>query len=110
MSARPGRPALLVLSSTYPRWKDDPEPGFVHELSKRLTADFDVIALVWLAGLAGVVDVVRFRNGWEWFGWCNMFLIWTFCHQLGYFYARLVRASRRVSWALLWAGCSRCSA
>ena len=40
------RPALLVLSSTYPRWDGDHEPGFVHELSKRLAARFDVIALV----------------------------------------------------------------
>lgn len=33
---------LLVLASTYPRWKDDPEPGFVHELCRRLTNQFDV--------------------------------------------------------------------
>ena len=32
----PAKPALLVLASTYPRWRNDPEPGFVHELSKRL--------------------------------------------------------------------------
>jgi glycosyltransferase involved in cell wall biosynthesis len=38
-SAKPG---LLVLASTYPRWKDDHEPGFVHELSRRLCASFDV--------------------------------------------------------------------
>ncbi|QQD19092.1 glycosyltransferase [Spongiibacter nanhainus] len=36
---------LLVLSSTYPRWKDDWEPAFVHELSKRLTDEFDVTVL-----------------------------------------------------------------
>ena len=36
---------LLVLTSTYPRWHDDPEPGFVHELSRRLTTDFDVTVL-----------------------------------------------------------------
>ena len=39
------KPRLLVLTSTYPRWRDDPEPGFVHELSKRLTTDFDVTVL-----------------------------------------------------------------
>src|ERR1700761_2635632 len=33
---------LLVLTSTYPRWEGDPEPGFVHELSRRLTEKFDV--------------------------------------------------------------------
>jgi len=40
------RPTLLVLASTYPRWRNDPEPGFVHELCRRLTQRFDVIALV----------------------------------------------------------------
>lgn len=39
------RPRLLVLTSTYPRWRDDPEPGFVHELAKRLATDFDVTVL-----------------------------------------------------------------
>ena len=39
------RPVLLVLASTYPRWTGDPEPGFVHELSKRLADDFRVIVL-----------------------------------------------------------------
>lgn len=33
---------ILVVSSTYPRWESDTEPGFVHELSKRLTSSFDV--------------------------------------------------------------------
>lgn len=45
MTSRPpesGKPRLLVLASTYPRWKGDPEPGFVHELSSRLAAEFDV--------------------------------------------------------------------
>lgn len=36
---------LLVLASTYPRWAGDPEPGFVHELSKRLTDRFRVVVL-----------------------------------------------------------------
>lgn len=36
------RPALLVLASTYPRWPDDHEPGFVHELCKRLVSRFQV--------------------------------------------------------------------
>jgi len=38
-------PVLLVLTSTYPRWVGDPEPGFVHELCKRLTDRFRVIVL-----------------------------------------------------------------
>ena len=61
------KPVLLVLTSTYPRWKGDHEPGFVHELSKRLTDDFKVIVLgpsapgaVPREALDGV-DVFRYR-------------------------------------------------
>jgi glycosyltransferase involved in cell wall biosynthesis len=39
------RPRLLVLASTYPRWRGDHEPGFVHELARRLTREFDVMVL-----------------------------------------------------------------
>lgn len=38
-------PRLLVLTSTYPRWREDPEPAFVHELSRRLVSRFDVTVL-----------------------------------------------------------------
>jgi len=41
-----GKPRLLVLASTYPRWAGDHEPGFVHELARRLTEHFEVSALV----------------------------------------------------------------
>lgn len=44
-TASSGLPTLLVLASTYPRWQGDPEPGFVHELSKRLTDRFRVVVL-----------------------------------------------------------------
>ncbi|KRG75017.1 hypothetical protein ABB30_12995 [Stenotrophomonas ginsengisoli] len=60
-------PRLLVLASTYPRWAGDHEPGFVHELSKRLTHDFDITVLCPHApgtctseNLDGV-EVVRYR-------------------------------------------------
>jgi len=58
---------LLVLASTYPRWPGDPEPGFVHELSRRLTAGFRVIVLCPHAPGAkrrevmDGVEVVRYR-------------------------------------------------
>lgn len=40
---REGRkPVLLVLASTYPRWHGDPEPAFVHDLSRRLLDAYDV--------------------------------------------------------------------
>jgi glycosyltransferase involved in cell wall biosynthesis len=61
------RPTLLVLASTYPRWHNDPEPGFVHELCRRMVDRFDVIALVPDApdadasGLADGVEISRFR-------------------------------------------------
>ena len=39
------KPKILVISSTYPRWLNDPEPGFVHELSKRFADNFHVTVL-----------------------------------------------------------------
>lgn len=60
-------PTLLVSASTYPRWPGDPEPGFVHELSKRLVGQFRVIVLCPHAPGASRretmdgVDVVRYR-------------------------------------------------
>jgi len=39
------KPRLVVLASTYPRWKDDHEPSFVHELARRLTEWFDVFVV-----------------------------------------------------------------
>jgi len=68
------RPALLVLASTYPRWAGDPEPGFVHELARRLTDRFHVTVLCPHAPGAAAretldeVDVVRYRyapQAWE---------------------------------------------
>ena len=61
------RKKLLILSSTYPRWVGDPEPGFVHELAKRLTAQFEVRVLCPHARGAAAqetlegVEVVRYR-------------------------------------------------
>lgn len=60
-------PILLIISSTYPRWKNDHEPGFVHELAKRLTGQYHVIAVVPHAPGAAVremldgVEVIRYR-------------------------------------------------
>ena len=61
------KPRLLVLASTYPRWAGDYEPGFVHELARRLTTHFRVRVLCPHARGAQVseeldgVEVVRFR-------------------------------------------------
>jgi len=60
-------PTLVVLASTYPRWKDDHEPGFVHEFTRRLTSRFQVIAVVPSAPGAAKhevldgVEVIRYR-------------------------------------------------
>lgn len=62
-----GRSRLLVLASSYPRWSGDPEPGFVHELCRRLATRFDVTALVPDApgadpsGSLDGVRIVRYR-------------------------------------------------
>ncbi len=65
---------------------------------------WDTVVLVFLAAIAGAVDILRFRYGYEWLGIVNMIAVWALCHQLGFFYERLVHAARRVDWTLLWAG------
>jgi glycosyltransferase involved in cell wall biosynthesis len=66
-AAAAGRLRILVLASTYPRWPGDAEPGFVHELCRRLAQRFDVVALVPDApdalpgGAFDGVEVVRYR-------------------------------------------------
>jgi len=61
------RTTVLVTASTYPRWRGDPEPGFVHELARRLTDRFEVVAVVPHAAGAAVdevldgVQVLRYR-------------------------------------------------
>lgn len=62
------------------------------------------IALVWLAGSAAVLDVLRFSHGQEWAGFVNFVVIWSFCHELGLHYRLLTEAPRQVGWMLLWAG------
>ena len=61
------RQVLLVLASTYPRWAGDPEPGFVHELARRLVGQFRVVVLCPHAPGAKTgevldgVEVIRYR-------------------------------------------------
>lgn len=73
-TTKPSKPKLLVLSSTYPRWDNDWEPAFVHELSKRLTQQFDVTTLCprekgsTLNEQRDGVNVIRYRyapNAWS---------------------------------------------
>jgi glycosyltransferase involved in cell wall biosynthesis len=61
------KPRLLVLASTYPRWPNDHEPGFVHQLAKRQVDRFDVTVLTSSAPGAARhersdgVEVIRYR-------------------------------------------------
>lgn len=58
---------VLVLASTYPRWHRDPEPIFIHELSKRLCSKYNIIAIVPDAadadpnGVFEGVEVIRYQ-------------------------------------------------
>lgn len=52
----------MVLTSTFPRWKDDVEPPFVYELCRRLGQDFDMHVLApHAAGAATEENVVGMR-------------------------------------------------
>ncbi|MEZ5615218.1 MAG: glycosyltransferase [Rhodocyclaceae bacterium] len=68
------RTRLLVLTSTFPRWEGDAEPGFVFDLCRRLAESHEVTVLAPHAAGAGRqetlggVSVIRFRYGperWE---------------------------------------------
>jgi glycosyltransferase involved in cell wall biosynthesis len=68
------RPRVLVLTSTFPRWENDPEPAFIFELCRRLISDYNITVLAprtpggkILETIAGI-NVVRFPyffNRWE---------------------------------------------
>ena len=65
---------------------------------------YGVIVLVWLVGLAWMVDTVRFDHDVPGVAMVNMVLVWGFCHQLGFFYDRIVERGAKASWAFTWAG------
>jgi peptidoglycan/LPS O-acetylase OafA/YrhL len=62
------------------------------------------LVIVWLLGLAAVLDVLRFSHGQGWAAWLNFLVIWGLAHQLGFFYDRLIAAPKRVGWMLFWGG------
>ena len=39
------KPTILVLASTFPRWKGDTEPRFVYDLCLRLKEEFSIVIL-----------------------------------------------------------------
>jgi peptidoglycan/LPS O-acetylase OafA/YrhL len=65
---------------------------------------FDVVVLVWLAGLAAGVDLLRLGHDVPGVAWLNMLFVWGICHQLGFFYARLVRGGSTAAATLAWGG------
>jgi hypothetical protein len=65
---------------------------------------FGLLVLVWLAGAAMAVDVLRFRYGIWGIGWLNMVVVWGLAHQAGFFYQKVVDAPRQTDFALLWGG------
>ncbi len=81
----------LLLIALFPIW---------HWLHVR----YGALVLIWLVGLAMLVDVLRFAHHMEQVAWLNMIFVWGFCHQLGFFYGDFVRSSRRVGWMLTWGG------
>lgn len=62
------------------------------------------LVLVWLVGLAAVLDVLRFHHLQGWAAWLNFIVIWGLAHQLGFFYDRLVAAPARIGWMFMWGG------
>ncbi|MBU0484982.1 MAG: glycosyltransferase [Proteobacteria bacterium] len=67
------RKKLIVFTSTFPRWKDDTDPPFVYELSRRLVSDFEVHVLApnypgaLRAETMDGMEVHRFRYFWSCF-------------------------------------------
>ena len=64
-SAPTGRRRLVVLSSTYPRWPSDPEPAFVHELTRHLAGRFDVRVVAPHAAGAATAEVLDGVQVWR---------------------------------------------
>lgn len=64
------KPALLVLTSTFPRWQNDGEPAFIFDQCRQLTTRYRVTVLApHCEGAAREemmdgVNVLRFRYGW----------------------------------------------
>jgi hypothetical protein len=50
------------------------------------------------------LDAMRFANGVDWTGPLQFVVVWTFCHQLGFFYGTFVGLGRDVATAMLIGG------
>ena len=83
-----GRAVLLVVS---PLWFVATYVGLIVLLPVTvwLHRRYDVLVPVVMAGLAVVVDILRFRYQVPGAEWANMLFVWAFAFQLGYFYGRI---------------------
>jgi hypothetical protein len=69
-------------------------------LHKRMPVTTVVVLGVGILAL----DAARFANGADWVGPLQFVVVWTFCHQLGFFYGALVDKGRDVAWAMTLGG------
>ena len=83
-----GRAVLLVVS---PLWFIVAYLMFVclMPVTVWLHRRFDGLVLVFLAGLAIIVDILRFRYHVPGVEWVNMIFVWGFAFQFGYFHGRV---------------------
>lgn len=65
---------------------------------------FGPLVVVFLVGLAGLVDIGRFHGRMPYLSLANLVLVWGCCHQFGFFYGRLTKAPRQTYWTFFWAG------
>jgi len=70
----------------------------------RLHGVAPLTTLVLLGTSALGLDGLRFAQGQAWAAWANFVVVWAFCHQLGFFYPRLVRSRVETRWAMLLGG------
>ncbi len=79
-------------------------------LAIRLHQRFGPLVVVVLAGVAALVDVLRFGQHVAWAALVNLLVVWALCHQLGFFYRTLADGDRILAWCLYGAACSAWSA
>jgi peptidoglycan/LPS O-acetylase OafA/YrhL len=65
---------------------------------------FGEVAVVTLAGLAAVADLLRFRFDVPFASLLAWVAVWGFAHQLGFHYDRLIAAPRRFAWCMALGG------
>lgn len=62
---------------------------------------FGELTLIVLAGSSVLLDIARLRHSWAPASILSWFVVWGFCHQVGFSYNRILAAPRRFAWALV---------